>query len=612
VPGDFDLVKERIDLVQLIGEKVALRRAGRSYVGLCPFHAEKTPSFHVDPERRTYKCFGCGVGGDCFTWVEQQDGLDAGEALRVLAERAGVELTRRKPEEREHEKKLLAIHETAHFYFRQALRGTEQGKAAAAYLAGRGIEAATVEKFGLGYALPVADGLLGYLRKKGFTDAEAVASGLVIDHERGLFDRFRDRLMVPIRDGKGRIIAFAGRAMRAEQPAKYMNSPRTELFDKSTTLFALDVAKAQIRRKGEAVIVEGQFDAIACHQEGFDNVVASMGTALTEGQYRILDGLKIEKAVVAFDGDAAGTANAEKRGIELAAVVQRATRLDTARRGSLSGRRSTSVYVSVLPEGSDPDQLARSDPSRLRGTLNAAEPVIAFVIEQIRHRSDLESPDGRRRFLAETLPLLAGERDPMDREVYLGTLARHSGVPEPTLREELATTRPVGRAAQAAEVERPEAPAIPPDTARERIPVTERYLMAQLLRFPEEAARLDLDPEELGDPDHRAIFELLRSGERPGPRYPARSAAVAAALSALPLEPVDEDHAARATAMLALRLRAENVRRRMGEVQAALLRGSGDVGGLMDRLTTLRDELAWLMRTQERDTVLRTAQNEDE
>ncbi len=612
MPGDFDLVKERIDLVQLIEERgVKLRRSGRSYTGLCPFHNEKTPSFNVDPERRSYRCFGCGESGDAFTWLEKQDGLDAGEALRTLAERAGVELTRRAPQERETEKRLLAIHETAHFYFRQALRGTPQGKAAAEYVAGRGIKPETVEKFGIGYAPPFPDGLLGYLRKKGYTDAETVASGLVIDHERGLFDRFRDRLMIPLRDGKGRVVAFAGRAMRAGVPAKYMNSPTTELFDKGRTLFALDVAKAQIRRKSEAVIVEGQFDAISCHQAGLDNTVASMGTALTEAQYRVLSDLRIEKAVVAFDGDAAGTASAEKRGRELAVVVQRASRVESARRGSLTGRVATNVYVAVLPQGMDPDELARSDSARLRATLDAAEPVLAFVIEQIRKRSDLVSADGRRRFLVETLPLLADEPDPLTRELYLGTLSRLTGVAEASLREQL-TAGPAPARPAAPEPVGPVPTARQAEPGRERNAPTERYLMAQLLQFPEEAARLDLDPDELADPDHRAIFAMLHAGERPGPRYPARLAAVVAALGASSPEPVDVDHAARAIEMLALRLRAENVRRRMGEVQAELLRGSGDVDGLMDELTTLRDELAWLMRTQERDTVLRTAENEDE
>ena len=604
MPGDFDLVKERIDLVQVMEEHgVRLRKTGRTYVGLCPFHAEKTPSFNVDPDRRSYRCFGCGQTGDVFTFYEKQDGLSRGEALRALAERAGVELTRRAPEEDEHKKRLLAAHETAHFYFRQALRHPA-GKVAADYLAGRGIRQETIDKFGMGYAPNIIDGLLLYLRKKGYTDDEAVATGLVIRHERGLFDRFRHRVMIPIRDGRGRIIAFAGRALSPEQRAKYMNSPQTELFDKSATLFALDIAKAAIRRQNEAVIVEGQLDAVSAHQAGFDNVVASMGTALTERQYWIVDDLRVEKATVTFDGDAPGQASAEKRGRELAAVVQRATRVDRAGRGTVAGRRSTGVYVSALPEGTDPDDLARRDPERLRAAIGAAEPVLAFVIEQIRRRSDLASPDGRRRFLAETLPVLAGEPDQLTRQLYLGTLSRLTGVPEESLREQVAA-RPQDPAPTA-----PQAPAAP---RREWEHVAERYLMAQLIRFPEEAARLDLEPDELQEPDHRAVYALLRSGERPGPRFPAHLAAVVAALGASSPPPVDEGDAARATVLAAMRVREENLRRRMGEVQAALLRGSGDASLLMDELVALGDDLAKLMRTRERDTVLReAAENEDE
>jgi DNA primase len=609
VPGDFDTVKERIDIVQLIGERVPLKRAGRIYKGLCPFHAEKTPSFTVDPEWRTYKCFGCNEGGDAFTWLEKQDGLEPVEALKVLAERAGVQLTRRAPEEREYEKRLIAAHETAHFYFRQALRGTPGGRAAAEYLAKRGIEQASIDKFGLGYAPEIRDGLLQYLRKKGYSEQEVIASGLVIQHERGLFDRFRDRLMIPIRDGKGRIIAFAGRAMRAGQPAKYINSPRTELFDKGRTLFALDVAKADVRRKSEAVIVEGQLDAVSCHQAGLANTVASMGTALTEAQYRILSDLRIEKAVVAFDGDAAGEASAEKRGTELALVVQRATRVDPARRGTVSGRVSTSVFVAVLPEGMDPDQLARSDPERLRAVLAAAQPVLEFVIEQVQRRSDLSSPDGRRRFLAETLPLLAEESDQLTRELYLGTLSRLTGVAEPTLREQLATAPRPGmeRSPAALQVQAGPGPAAgngqgafgAPTGARSAQRELERYVVAQLLQFPEEAARIELGPEDFTDPDHRAIFELLRAGERPGPRYPAPLAAVAAALGASAPQPADEDQAVRAIEQGSQRLRDRNLRRWIDEKRAARARGEGDIGGLDAEIDRLTDELTRLMHTRE-------------
>src|SRR5437762_8770718 len=325
MPGDFDTVKERVDIVQVINEhNVMLKKAGRGFTGLCPFHSEKTPSFHVNPDTRSYKCFGCGESGDVFTLLEKIDGLTPAEALKTLAERAGVELTsRRDPAEQEREKRLLAANDTAHFYFRQALRGTERGKEVAGYLAERGSLPESIDKFGLGYAPDSWDGLVGYLRKKGYSDDEVVAAGVVGRSDRGLFDWFRHRLIVPIQDGRGRIIAFGGRAMRADQRGKYVNSQGTVLFNKSTTLYALDAARPAIRKEHAAVIVEGYFDAIVLHQAGFENTVASMGTALTEDQYHVLDAMRIERAIVAFDGDPAGQNSAEKRGIELARSEER-------------------------------------------------------------------------------------------------------------------------------------------------------------------------------------------------------------------------------------------------------------------------------------------------
>src|SRR5256886_2627882 len=358
MPGDFDTVKERVDIVQLLAERVPLRKVGRAYSGLCPFHSEKTPSFTVDPDRRTYHCFGCGRHGDVFTWLEELDGLEPVEALKILAERAGVELTsRRDPAEMEREKRLLAANDTAHFYFRQALRGTERGKEVASYLAERGILPESIDKFGLGYAPESWDGLVGYLRKKGYSDEEVVAAGLVGRSDRGLFDWFRHRLIVPIKDGRGRIIAFGGRAMRADQRGKYVNSQATVLFNKSATLYALDAARAAIRKERSAVIVEGYFDAIALHQAGFENAVASMGTALTEDQYHVLDAMRIERAIVAFDGDAAGQSSAERRGTELARQVQSAVR--RAGRGSVTAPKGPSGYQPGIPAGTRPGGLLR-------------------------------------------------------------------------------------------------------------------------------------------------------------------------------------------------------------------------------------------------------------
>src|SRR5438309_3783700 len=553
MPGDFDTVKERVDIVQVIGEHgIVLKKSGRGFTGLCPFHSEKTPSFHVNPDTRSYKCFGCSEGGDIFTFLEKIDGLTPAEALKVLAERAGVELTtRRDPAEQEREKRLLAANDTAHFYFRQALRGTDRGREVAGYLAGRGIRPESVEKFGLGYAPDSWDGLVGYLRKKGYSDEDAVAAGLVGRSERGLFDWFRDRLIVPIKDGRGRIIAFGGRAMRADQRGKYVNSQATVLFNKSATLYALDAARAAIRKERSAVIVEGYFDAIALHQAGFENVVASMGTALTEDQYHVLDAMRIERAIVAFDGDAAGQNSAERRGIDLAQPVQRAVR--RAGRGAVTATTGLSVYVTVLPADTDPDVLARRDPEGLRALLREAKPVLEFVLERIAQRSDLRSPVGSRRFLAETLPLVGGEPDQLTRELYLGTLSSLTGIDQETLRREAAAPPPPVRRAAAAANETP---------AKQTAPA-ERYVMALLIRFPEEAARTELAPGDLDDPDHRAMLQWLKAGKHPTSDLPAHLAAKAAALGAAAPELEGEVDVAQAVEIAALGLRERNLRRRM-------------------------------------------------
>jgi DNA primase len=599
MPGDFDTVKEHVDIVQVIEEHgVRLKKSGRGFTGLCPFHNEKTPSFHVNPDTRSYKCFGCSEGGDAFTFLEKIDGLTPAEALKVLAERAGVELTsRRDPAEQEREKRLLAANDTAHFYFRQALRGTERGKEVAGYLAERGILPESVDKFGLGYAPDSWDGLVGYLRKKGYSDEEVVAAGLVGRSDRGVFDWFRDRLIVPIKDGRGRIIAFGGRAMRPDQRGKYVNSQGTVLFNKSATLYALDAARTAIRKQNAAVIVEGYFDAIALHQAGFENAVASMGTALTEDQYHVLDAMKIERAVVAFDGDAAGQNSAERRGIDLAQQVQRAVR--RAGRGSVTARTGLSVYVTVLPTDTDPDVLARRDPERLRTLLGEAKPVLEFVLDRIAKRSSLEKADGQRRFLHEALPLVAGEPDPLTRELYLGTLSKLTGLDQEYLRREAAAAPPP--TPQRAAV-------VSNETLAKQTAPAERYLMALLIRFPEEAARTELAPGDLDDPDNRALYDLLLSGKHSTSDLPAHLAAKAAALSASAPELEGEVDGGQAIEIAALALRERNLRRRMKTAQGQLARGDGgDAGAVDGEVARLANELAELMHRRERHTVLHAA-----
>ena len=607
MPGDFDLVKERVDIVQLIGESVPLKKAGRGYVGLCPFHIEKSPSFHVDGERRTYKCFGCGEGGDVFTWLEKQRGLSPAEALKELAERAGVELTRRAPEERKFEDRLLQANEAASFYFRQALRGTPKGKAVAEYLAKRGITPESVDAFGLGYAPDERDSLLAYLKKKGFSEDESVGAGLIFKNERGLFDRFRDRLMVPIRDRRGRAIAFGGRAMRDDQQGKYVNSTQTLLFNKSATLYGLDRASVAIRKEGAAVIVEGYFDTIACHQAGFTNVVASMGTALTEDQYRVLNEMKIERAIVAFDGDAAGQRSAESRGRELLSALSRWGA--GAGGGQLGTRTGLALFVTVLPEGLDPDDVARKEPELFRRLLSEATPLLEFLIDRVRESSRLDRPEGQLRFLQRTAALIAEEPDPVRREVYLSKVAGSAGVDPAFLRQKLPAA---GKATS--RTMRP--PTEQPPPARGAIPKQttsrERYVMALLTRYPEEIARADLAPTDLVDPDLRELYEQLQAGKRPDTDLPAHLAALAAALGANAPELDEQTDPGQVIEISALRLRVDNVQRRLGEARVQLAHADGDVGGLDGEIARMGEELERLMKRRERRTVLHSELEREE
>ncbi|TMD59061.1 MAG: DNA primase [Chloroflexi bacterium] len=589
MPGDFDLVKERIDIAAVIGAYVPLKRAGHIYRALCPFHSEKTPSFTVDPDRRTYKCFGCGEGGDVFTFLEKKEGLSPAEALERLAKEAGIEITQWKPEEREEHKRLIAAQEAAHFYFRQALRGTEGGKLAGAYLEKRGIRPDTIETFGLGYAPDLFEGLLAYLRKKGFTDAEAIESGLIARTERGsLVDRFRLRLIIPIRDAKSRPIGFAGRALRPDERAKYINSPATPLFEKSRVLFALDLARAHIRKSKEAIVVEGQFDAIAAHQAGVTNLVASMGTALTAQQYELLRPIA-ERAVIAFDADPAGVRAAEARGRELLALADRV--LLRAGKGSIATAVGLDLFVAVLPSGSDPDELVRRDPDGFREAIARAKPVVEFLLDALAGRHRLGTPSGRRDYLREAVPLLALVSDPLTRAVYLDRLARTTGVSQAALEEELRTLRGAPR---------PGANETGAQGKRKGTP--ERYVVAQLLRFPDYARRLELSPEDLSDPELRSLFELIRAAERVE-RYPEALSTLRSELLTEAEGAASYEEVVTAVEQAALRVRERRLRRRLEEARAAMSREPGDTG-LALSVAELVGDLARVTEALDRHTSL--------
>jgi len=611
MPGDFDLVKERIDIVALIGERVPLKRAGKVYKGLCPFHVEKTPSFQVDPERRNYHCFGCDRSGDIFTFLEELDHVDRAESLRMLAERAGVQLTRRSPEVQERDDRLRKLMDTAHFYFTQALRSPVHGKVAAAYLAKRGITQTSIDTFGLGYAPDLWDGLLTYLKKKSFTAEEGQIAGVLRAGDRGVYDWFRGRLMVPIRDSRGRTIAFGGRAMRADQPGKYVNSPNTPLFNKSATLYALDAARPAIRKESTAVIVEGYFDTIAAHQAGITNVVASMGTALTQEQYLVLQDMKLERVVVAFDGDPAGQRSAERRGHDLLPLLQRHS--GRAGSGQVGTRGYGTLYVTVLPEGMDPDDLARSDPAKLRSLIAEAKSLLEFLIDQIRERHQLERPEGRLRFLDEVAPVLRAEPDPVRRDVYISAVAGSTGVDPALVRQRVdaAAAPTVGRGAtagtgRAAPEQFPGSGAEPPEGPEmKQTPVQERYVMALLTRYPEEIARADLIADDLVTPELRELLKFLQSGQRPSSDLPAHLAATAAALGAIAPELGEEADPGQVIEIAARRLRVQTLRDHLGEARAKLAQATGgDASALAVEVERLGGELDLAMARVERRTVL--------
>ncbi len=481
--NEVEEIKARLDIVEVISGYVQLQKAGRTFKAPCPFHNERTPSFSVSPDRQSWHCFGaCGTGGDVITFIMKREGIEFPEALRILADRAGVKLPeRRVSEERDRaQERLYSANEAAARYYRDLLLNNAAAKPALNYIEKRGLDKDAGDAFMVGYSLPAWESLREHLKAHDFTDKELLAAGLLIEGERGPHDRFRNRLMFAIRDAKGRTIGFGARAL--DDPAaagpKYINTSQTSLFDKGGTLYALDRAQADIRREGCAVVVEGYMDAIAAHQNGFDNVVAQMGTALTERQVRLLK-RSAERIVLALDADAAGS-EAMVRGHDV--IREALDETDGAVpvvnwRGLISYQNSTSVdlRVAVLPEGRDPDDVIRSDPELWRQLIAEARPVLDFRLEAAAKAHNMDDARERSQFVQEFLPLLSAVSDPVVRAHYLQRLSRVSMVAE----EELsAMLRSRGAPASA----RSGLATVPPTPRRDQ---PEEYIMAVLLRYPE-------------------------------------------------------------------------------------------------------------------------------
>jgi len=504
----IDLIKDHLDVAEVIGRTVQLQRAGRNLRGLCPFHSEKTPSFYVFPDSQRWQCFGCNKGGDIFTFVMETQGLDFRAALEELGRQAGVEvrpLTPTQVQAGAETERLLALNEAAANYFHTLLTSAPQATRAREYLQRRGFKAATLETFKLGYSLRSWDALRTHLLGQGFTVEDIVKAGLLVEKdEGGTYDRFRDRLMIPIRDRRGRVIAFGGRVLNPEDEPKYMNSPQSPLFDKSQVLFGLDLASQTIREADAAIIVEGYMDVMIPYQEGYHNVVAPMGTALTEAHLKQLHRLT-RHFIMALDPDAAGI-HATIRGLETARQsLERDWEPVFDARGLIGyeGRLNADIRVVTLPDGLDPDELILRAPERWERLLVEAQPVVRFFFSQLLEQENKDEPKGKARIVDAMLPLLRDISNAIEREAYAQEIALHLGLDARMLLDRLRVRERVEA------VRREQGP-----NERERPQDQETHALRILLAYPAllervdiELVKLDLDP--LCDEDFSAEGRLL-------------------------------------------------------------------------------------------------------
>ena len=405
-----DEIKSKVDIAELVGEYLSLKPAGpQRFRALCPFHSERTPSFHVSADKQIWHCFGCSEGGDCFSFVMRMEGMDFPEALRHLGKKVGVEVKRFAAAESNEKQRLVEANEIAAEFFRTTLASSDLGKVARDYLSRRGIDEALADKFKLGFAPDTWDSMTFALSTRGFQPMEIERAGLALKRKdgSGVFDRFRARIMVPLRDQHGNVVGFTGRAMPGapDDSAKYMNSPETPIYHKGRLLFGLDLAKQSIKRAGHVIVVEGNLDVIASHKAGIENIVASSGTALTEEHVALLKRFT-STLVFSFDADAAGF-KAAQRGIALA----RAASMD--------------VRVAVLPAdaGKDPDDAVQKDPQLWRDAVTKTVPIMQYLIERAVTGRDLANVDDKRAVAALVLPELSQITDVIEREHWLQTVS---------------------------------------------------------------------------------------------------------------------------------------------------------------------------------------------
>lgn len=518
-------IKDRIDVVELIGESVKLRKSGKNYTGFCPFHANThTPAFVVFPDTGTWRCFGaCNEGGDVFTFVMKKEGWDFPEALRVLAQRVGVELEPASPRqaaEAEAHERLREVLESAVTFFRHQLSNSPAGEPVLAYLKGRGLKEEAIESFEIGYAPDSWEETLNYLLGRGYDPDEILQAGMVSERESGgTFDRFRNRIMFPIRDARGRMTGFGARIVDPDDVPKFLNSPQTAVFDKGRLLYGLDKARKAIRSNDQAVIVEGYLDVIALHQAGYENVVSPMGTALSEAQLYLLKRYS-RRIVLALDADAAGD-KATLRGLDIArGALDREMDPVFDARGLVrhEGRLDAELRIVTLPDGLDPDEVVAEAPDQWSEILAGAQTVVDYVMEVASKDRDLEDAKVKAEVARQVLPLIEDVADPVEREAYRQKLARTLHVDERALMAWRAPARKVRRAGRSEAVQAE--PVLSGQRRSSGDDKLERFCLGLLLRTPSLVHRLDRDLQDLGlkrlaaddfgSTERRIMFESVR------------------------------------------------------------------------------------------------------
>jgi DNA primase catalytic core len=549
-------IKSRLSVVDVVGETVQLRKAGSTFKGLCPFHGEKTPSFVVTPARESWHCFGCGLGGDVFSFVMQRDGVGFPEALRQLAGKAGVELDERTRRDDARKARLREVMEAAIAFYHAVLTASKVGQPALDYLRGRGFTDQTIETFQLGWAPSGWETLITRLRDKRQIRVEELAEvGLAAPRQGGrggFYDKFRERVIFPIRDQNGSPTGLGGRILDArpgddgrDRGPKYLNSPATPLFDKSRSLYLIDRAKGPMRRTGQAVIVEGYTDALMAHQAGYDNVVASLGTALTPGQVALLTRYA-KRIALAYDVDAAGE-KAGTFGVQaLEGLIGQLAAADT-------GVELDEVRVVRLPDGRDPDEVLREQPDLWREEIRTAQPIVDYLIDTQARAVDLRTPGGKARFVDAILPTIRAVPNPVMRDAWLQRVRQVSGVEERVLLEVLhrpptrTSTAELGRITAETVTKSPDA--LPIGEILRAVTKGERDLLRLMLLRPEEQVGIGdrVGPDQLPSTPARELFRaivLQRAPDDHGVHPPFDSAALLAGL--------DDETAALARALYAL------------------------------------------------------------